>query len=341
MTDPVTKRDLVEQNIGKVFQHPSAVPVSQNTGGLAYQTMNDIIEAAKMMSMAGPMIPPWLRGNPGSCWAIIHQANQWSFDPVTVAKMSYCVVSDGVETVAYMSQLIHALIEARAPIKNRLRFRFEGDGEKLTCTVTAHVRGENEPIELTTPPISQITPKRSPLWRSDPRQQLSYYAARAMCRRHFPDVLMGVYDRDEIEGEVIDHPGGRARDVTPPNNEAMNELQERLRASVAAVDAEREGFAPDVVANGLADPVNVPIDDAPPIEQPPSAPRRGRPKKLPSTPKQYREHVANWLGECTTEQSIEERWRIEMRLRNNCGVTADEKADIRILVDQRIAELRA
>lgn len=44
-----------------------------------------------------------------------------------------------------------------------------------------------------------LQPKNSPLWKADPDQQHFYYSGRAMCRRHFPDVLLGVYARDEME----------------------------------------------------------------------------------------------------------------------------------------------
>jgi hypothetical protein len=36
-------------------------------------------------------------------------------------------------------------------------------------------------------------------WPSNPDQQLFYYSSRAMCRRHFPDVLLGVYTMDEAQ----------------------------------------------------------------------------------------------------------------------------------------------
>jgi RecT family len=348
---PLTKRDLVDQNIAKVFPTPPIVGISETSGALVYRTMGEVIEAAKMMAMSGPAVPRWLQGNPGGCWAIIIQASQWRLDPISVARMSYCVASqDGGESIGYMSQLVHALVEARAPITHRLRFRFEGEGEERRCVCVARVRGEVEPIEHATPPLGLITPKRSPLWKSDPDQQLSYYAARAMCRRHFPDILMGVYDRDELEGEVIDHPGGGARDVTS----AAEELQKRLaEATSNGGDKPIEGFsglqgvdAGLGIAGATAEPKGEPeaadpAPDAPQPAKPNSA--RAKPKAAPppKTARQYTAHVAAWLPHCTTEEEIEERWRVEMKLRNVCGVTSEQKQEIRAtLIDQRIAGLR-
>lgn len=57
--------------------------------------------------------------------------------------------------------------------------------------------------EYETPPFKIIGIKNSPLWKSDPRQQLG--ASRAWARRNCPEVFLGVYDRDEAS----------AIDVTP------------------------------------------------------------------------------------------------------------------------------
>jgi RecT family len=346
---PLTKRDLVEQNLAKVFPTPPIVGISESSGALVYRTMGEVIEAAKMMAMSGPAVPRWLQGNPGGCWAIIIQASQWRLDPISVARMSYCVASGDGESIGYMSQLIHALIEARAPITHRLRFRFEGEGEDRRCICIARVRGEAEPIEHATPPLGLITPKRSPLWKSDPDQQLSYYAARAMCRRHFPDILMGVYDRDELEGEVIDHPGGKAKDVTS----AAEELHRRLAEAASNGGGQpTEGFSgPEAVETGLgiagdatAEAKGEPeaADPAPDAPQPAKR-ARGRPKGKapPKNLAQYTAHVAAWLPDYDTEQDIWERWRMEKGLRNACGVTEEDRDEIRAtLIAQRIAELR-
>ena len=56
---------------------------------------------------------------------------------------------------------------------------------------------EGEEVPLESPEIGKIQPKNSPLWKTDPDQQLGYYTIRAWARRHRPDVLLGVYDREE------------------------------------------------------------------------------------------------------------------------------------------------
>ena len=61
------------------------------------------------------------------------------------------------------------------------------------------VRGEEEPMEYTSPPLEQIVPKNSPLWKTKPALQLYYNTLRDWARMYFPDVIMGVYTDDEIE----------------------------------------------------------------------------------------------------------------------------------------------
>jgi len=56
--------------------------------------------------------------------------------------------------------------------------------------------------------------------------------------------------------------------------------------------------------------------------------------------KEYRKYVTAWLPSLDTEETIEARWRTEMKLRNFCGVVEEDRAAIRLLVDARIQQLR-
>src|SRR5262249_57210565 len=116
---------------------------------------------------------------------------------------------------------------------------YEGEGQERRCIVTARLAGHRKGLVYETPPLKQITPKRSPLWQSDPDQQLAYYARRSWCRKHRPDVLLGVSDVDELPGQVLDVP----RDVTPVREVSPNAaaLQARLASAKAAAGAETAG----------------------------------------------------------------------------------------------------
>jgi hypothetical protein len=184
------------------------VVISSGENGFAVtpQTLSDIVEFAKFMCQSNAGIPAYLRGNAPDCAAITMQALKWNFDPFSVAQKSYKVK----DVLAYEAQLIAAVVNTRSGIKGRLKYFYDGEGSTLTCTVTGILDGEE--YSYTSPPVGSITTKNSPLWKTDPQQQLGYYSARSWARRYTPEVLLGVYDRDEAE--EFRGPE-RAKDITP------------------------------------------------------------------------------------------------------------------------------
>jgi hypothetical protein len=202
--------------------------ISAAVGGLAFRDMGQVMEFAKLMSVSGQAVPKHLRAQPGACLAVSLQALNWRMDPFAVANKSYAVN----DRIAYEAQLIHAVIEQRAPIKGRIKGTVSGEGDKRRWTLRAQPTDDDEAIIFEGVEIGKITTKNSPLWKSDPDQQLWYYTVRAMCRRHFPDVILGVYDKEEIEAE----PG--MRDVTPQESGFV------ARAKAAKPKAEPEVITP-------------------------------------------------------------------------------------------------
>jgi len=193
-----TQGELIEAKIDKGL----AGSLSVAGGAVQFESMAEVMEFAKVMAVAGQAIPPHLRNQIGFCLAITIQAIEWRFSPFAVANKSY-VVND---RVGYESQLVHAVIEERAPIVGRLRHSFIGEGDKRQCKVWAHVRGEEEPLEYTSPVISSITPKNSPLWKSKPDLQLYYNTSRDWARVYFPEVILGVYSEDELDAAIEMNP---------------------------------------------------------------------------------------------------------------------------------------
>lgn len=198
----------IEDRIDRVAA--SALEVSDALGGLRFQNMVEVMEFAKCMAVADTAVPKHLRGNPGMCLAVTIQALEWRFSPFAVANKSY-VVND---RIGYESQLVHAVIEQRAPIRGRLQHKYEGEGDERKCTVWATLRETGETLEYTSPAFGKIQPKNSPLWKTKPDLQLYYNTSRDFCRAYFPDVLLGVYSQDELR----DHVGpDNAKDVTKPD----------------------------------------------------------------------------------------------------------------------------
>jgi hypothetical protein len=164
------------------------------TSGVTFSDMGQVMEFAKMMAISDVGVRKHLRGNVGACLAVTIQAIEWEMSPFAVASKSYSVN----DQIAYEAQLINAVILRRAPIVGRFKISYTGMGDSRVCTVALAMRDGGPDAVYESPPFAKIQPKNSPLWKSDPDQQQFYSSSRALCRRHFPDVLLGVYAVDEV-----------------------------------------------------------------------------------------------------------------------------------------------
>jgi hypothetical protein len=326
---PITKRDVVEQRFEKIFPEP---PRGEIVGGVfTPSAMVAMLDFAKAMATA-TNLGAHLRGNVGDCLMMVSMAAHHGLNAYSLASWSYAVNG----RTQFEAKFAVTLIHTSRLLKERLRYEYAGEGEARTCAVIATFRGEATPQTYTSPPLARITPKKSPLWDSDPDQQLAYYSARAWGRRYCPEVLAGFhFDGDEPPVDVT------------PNRDAPEAagLHARL-ASQAATPDEREPFTgelPSGMAVAATHAVEEPArDEAAPT---PGKPTRGHRKPYvgapaSDTPAAYLRHVARWLPDCETEQAVEARWRTEARLRTQCRVTANDRDQARALLDQRIAKLR-
>jgi hypothetical protein len=211
-------------------------------GALAPKTLGDVVAFAKVMSRAAIALPKHLRDNDGACMAVAMQAMRWEMDPFAVANKSYSVN----DRLAYEAQLIAAVVHTRAPIRGRPNYIFTGQGVTRRCQVVC-VMADGEEREYTSPEFGQITTKNSPLWKSDPDQQLGYFAIRSWARRHTPEVILGVYTPEETAtfNEV--------RDVTPRPSGLRERLETRREAALegfTSAQAEEQSKALDDALDG-------------------------------------------------------------------------------------------
>jgi hypothetical protein len=192
------------------------------TGGVAFADMSQVMDFAKAMAVANIGVRQHLRGNVGACLAITVQAIEWGMSPFAVASKSYSVNNQ----IAYEAQLINAVILRRAPIAGRFKISYSGAGNNRVCTVALAMRDGTPDATYESPTFGTIQPKNSPLWKTDPDQQQFYYSSRALCRRHFPDVLLGVYAVDELIDSEPEPP-------RTPRGNTPKSLEARLGAMAA------------------------------------------------------------------------------------------------------------
>lgn len=245
-----TRNDLIESPINR--EAAGALSVLPHAGGLsafaiAPKSMSDVMEFAKLMAVSGVCVRSHFRKNPGACLAVTLQAMKWGADPFAVANKAY-VVND---QLAYEAQLVHAIVNSSTMLTKRLDAAFEGDGTHRRCRIVGHIKGDDTQKEYISPEIGAIPTKNSPLWKSDPDQQLFYYSSRAWVRRWLPDVLLGIYTPDELTGAVDITPRQaepeppRGRDIIEPprGNAITHQTQESQPFLVVDCDGEEHEYA--------------------------------------------------------------------------------------------------
>lgn len=323
----ITKGDVANQNHDKVFANGFAAdrpqtprppePPSQAVQIIpprpSYGINQEVMDACKVMAGDSPFTPQWLVGNVTSAWNIIELAqhfmtfdqrtNSWRmmFSPMQLAQNVYVVESGGKRSIGWTSALIGAVMDVSLTLSEPMDFTYAGEGQDRTCTVTGVLAGSTKKLVYTTPKLSAISPKRSPLWQTDPDQQLAYYARRSWTRRHRPSILLGMHDVDELpDGRVIDH---------DPSEGAAQAMHERLRAS--AGDPPGNGFKPGVVEAGLGEggPDRAEkAKDAPKAKsRAKAAPKAGKRTSAPESAgtEQVREAEAELAGEAAAEAKAE------------------------------------
>ena len=183
-------------------------PASNNTSthDLVFDTdsMQRMYHMAEAMASARVTIPEHLAGSVGDCLAVIMQAMQWGMNPFAVAQKTHNV--KGV--LGYEAQLVNAVVSSSSLLATRIRYDYEGDwkgvngktskSDDLAVTVSATLKGEDEPRALRVS-MAQAGVRNSGMWTDDPRQQLAYLATKRWARLHAPDVLLGVYTKDELD----------------------------------------------------------------------------------------------------------------------------------------------
>ncbi|ELF9190456.1 recombinase RecT [Salmonella enterica] len=189
--------------------------------------MNQLVRFAELMAGSKATVPAHLAGKPSDCLAVTMQAAQWGMNPFAVAQKTHVVNG----TLGYEAQLVNAVVSSSNLLSTRLNYRWDGDWSKvngksdkspsLTVTVSAVLKGEAEPRELTIS-MAQAGVRNSPLWEQDPRQQLAYLCVKRWARLHAPDVLLGVYTPDELQETTP----RVERDITPSaaTAQGMNSL---------------------------------------------------------------------------------------------------------------------
>jgi hypothetical protein len=208
-------------------------------------TFERIWKIADSMANGKSTVPKHLQGMLADCVAVVTQAFEWGMNPYAVAQKTHVVNG----ALGYEAQLVNAVVQRSGAIRGHFHYEYRGDGSNLDCRVGAVLRGDNEITFSEWLNVNAPTTKNSPLWKTNPRQQLGYLQVKNWCRAFAPGAILGVYTPDELE------------EIEPPAKSGPR------RKSDTAADApapEKRAAAPaPAAAHAAATPASSPAAAAP------------------------------------------------------------------------------
>ncbi|EHH2209854.1 recombinase RecT [Salmonella enterica] len=271
---------------GKIMENTNIVTTEQqapNTISASnaifnVQALGQLTAFANLMADSQVTVPAHLAGKPADCMAIVMQAMQWGMNPYAVAQKTHLV--NGV--LGYEAQLVNAVIASSSAIHGRFHYRYGGDWERCTrtqeitrdkngkngkYTVTERVRGWTDEDEIGLfvqvgailrgeseitwgEPLylSGVVTRNSPLWVSNPKQQIAYLGVKYWARLYCPEVILGVYSPDEVEQR-------EEREINPAPVQRMS-VQEITSEVSTRTSAQESAANVDAIADDLRERID-------------------------------------------------------------------------------------
>ena len=189
--------------------------------------ISNMMRLAEMMAKSVVTIPKHLAGNPSDCMAIVLQAAQWKMNPYSVAQATHLVSG----TLGYEAKLVNAVVQNSGAIRGRFHYEYRGEGAKVECRVGAIPAGETEIVWGEWLSAADVTTKNSPLWKTNPRQQLGYLQVKNWSRQYTPGALLGVYSVDELRDS---EPRDMGQAQTVPDEPPAASRTEAVKAKMKA-----------------------------------------------------------------------------------------------------------
>lgn len=233
-----------EQTALSTVTAPHGMPAAANSTALILNEANMglMFKFAEMMSQGIATVPKHLQGKPADCLAIVIQATQWNMNPYAVAQKTHLVNG----ALGYEAQLVNAVLKQTRSIVGDFSYEFKGEGERLECRVGAVSHGQQGITWGEWLCMASVTTRNSPLWKTNPKQQMAYLQVKNYARLYHPGAILGVYTVDELETPAEPRDMGAAEVVTPTAWPA-DLFAERLPTWQKAI-ADKKGTADAVIA---------------------------------------------------------------------------------------------
>ena len=179
---------------------PVAEDFSLTDGMLIPQTYNQLWRAARMYASSG-LTPTHFHEKPAACAIAITQALRCGLEPLFFMQNTYVVGGK----VSIMTTLAVALLKSSGAIRGALRFEFEGEKEQRSCTcfATDAISGETLSKSISMSIVRGEGWDQNKKWRSMPDHMLQLRSALWLARTYYPEVLLGLPCKEEVEDAAI------------------------------------------------------------------------------------------------------------------------------------------
>ena len=232
---------MENRNIAVIDQQ---APSTMNNGSLLLNgdVMDRMMKIADVMSQGISTVPKHLQGKPSDCLAIVMQAARWGMDPYVVGQKTHVING----TLGYEAQLVSAVLTATGAIRGRFHYEYRGEKDLMECRVGAVISGEKDITWNEWLCDSEVTIKNSPLWKSNPKQQIGYLQVKYWARAYTPWAILGVYTPDELEERV-------EREINPTQRMTVDEITSEIGILATAQESATNV---DAVADDLRDRID-------------------------------------------------------------------------------------
>lgn len=219
----------------------------------------DLMAFADFMAKGSVMVPAHLQGKPADCMAVAIQSAAWGMSPFAVAQKTHLVNGQ----LGYEAQLVNAVVTSSRAVKGRFHYEYVGNWENWSCKmrnvaqqgqkpnwkpeyfnedglgvrVGAVLSGETEITWGEVIYLKNVRIRNSPLWQTNPKQQIAYLGVKYWSRLYCPEVLLGVYTPDEFyDDPEYDASRGTEKVINPDQQAAEKTVDDVFSGDTGETD---------------------------------------------------------------------------------------------------------
>lgn len=189
----------------------TAKPIVHDDGPLATLFDTARFEHCQRIAHAfsnSTLVPTHFQGQTANCFIALQLAVRLQVDPFMLMQSLYVVHGKpGLE-----AKLAIALLYASGRIKGPIRYREDGDGDGFGCTAWVVDSSAGEVIDgikvdwkmVKAEGWDQPKGNQPSKWKTMPAIMFRYRAAMLLIRTQYPDVILGLQSREELEDAMLD-----------------------------------------------------------------------------------------------------------------------------------------